>query len=575
MTTWWHYLLLANLYLVLFYAFYALLLKRETFFQLNRIYLVVSAALSFVLPLVQLDWVKHLFITERVETTIYQANPLLLLQIRAFPDNRLTVGEVLGYAYCAGLLFMIAKLCLQFLRLRQLIKSTARHEPYSFFKVVQVDENLPEHRLITAHEETHSRQWHSADRLLLEVLLIISWFNPVIYLYRRAVKHLHEFIADGEAISAGVSKKHYAQLLVSQAFMEPAHQLTNTFYNSSLLKQRIIMLQKNKSKRVAMAKYGLSAPLFAAMLVLSSATLNKSTVVIRFNEKTNTLLNVPAAVASRLITAEPTKEPAATLHADTAIIIAEMPLQKETQLQLKIKSDTVPAGNKTEISAFVEQNAQPESGMQAFYSYMSQAMRYPVAARKANIQGRVIVTFIVERDGSLSDVKALRGPGYGLNEEAVRVIAASPKWKAGVVSGRAVRSQMTIPIMFTLDGKKTSDSTNTSPANEKQPASSMKDAKVDSPGGNHNSAVIENTRVDSLWGFSAESTPSGMFFGGTKNANGVPPLYILNGKAVKSIKTVNPNDIQRIEVIKDNDAIEKYGSKGANGVVIITSKHKP
>lgn len=249
MTTWWHYLFLANLYLVLFYAFYALLLRRETFFQLNRIYLVASAALSFVLPLVQLDWVKHLFITERVENTLYRANPMLLLQIQALPDDRLTVGEALGYAYGAGLIFMLVKLCLQFFRLRQLIRSATRHEPYSFFKVVQVDEALPEHRLITAHEETHSRQWHSADRLLLEVLLVISWFNPVMYLYRRAVKHLHEFIADNEVVSAGTPKKHYAQLLVSKPLWRPPISLPIPFIITVYLNNELSCYRKTNRNR--------------------------------------------------------------------------------------------------------------------------------------------------------------------------------------------------------------------------------------------------------------------------------------------------------------------------------------
>ena len=573
MTTWWHYLLLANLYLVLFYAFYALLLKRETFFQLNRIYLVVSAALSFVLPLVQLDWVKHLFITERVENSIYQANPMQLLQISAMPDNRLTVGEIISYVYAAGLTFMLIKLCLQLIELRHVLKKSNSNEPYSFFNVVQVNQELPEHQIITAHEETHSRQWHSADRLLLEVLLIISWFNPVMYLYRRAVKHLHEFIADNEVVSAGTSKKHYAQLLVKQAFMAPAHQLTNTFYNNSLLKQRIIMLQKNKSKQVALVKYGLSAPLFAAMLVLSSATLSKAKFVIRINEKTNAALAAPAATAGRLMNKIAVEQNSISVVTGIEHAIAEP--DKGKAAHHVTATDTVPAGNKSEVFTEVEQTPEPEGGMQGFYQYMGKYVRYPAEARNNKIEGRVIVQFIVEKDGSLSNVSALRGPGHGLDEEAARVVAASPKWKPGRQNGKPVRTQFTIPVQFSLASAGTSSSTSTTPVTG-QPSSSQNLNEVQVVGyeSSNQPAGLKGKITQVVVtpkGERNDTSAITLKITGSKPA----PLYILDGKELKGMNSIDPSDIQSIDVIKDKAALAKYGNKGVNGVVIITSKHKP
>jgi beta-lactamase regulating signal transducer with metallopeptidase domain len=90
--------------------------------------------------------------------------------------------------------------------------------------------------------------------------MIINWFNPVVYLYRFAIKHIHEYIADRQAIKAGNDKAEYALLLLSQTFNAPAHQLVNPFYNHSLLKQRIMMLQKNKSQRIKLLKYGCRHP---------------------------------------------------------------------------------------------------------------------------------------------------------------------------------------------------------------------------------------------------------------------------------------------------------------------------
>src|SRR5207302_7439961 len=132
---------------------------------------------------------------------------------------------------------------------------------------------------------------------IIEAILIVNWFNPVVYLYRFAIKHIHEFIADRQAIKAGTDKTDYALLLLSQTFNAPAHRLVNPFFNKSLLKQRILMLQKNKSHHVALIKYGLTAPLFVLMLILSSATVNNSKTIRLLNKKAEWVFLTPASAS--------------------------------------------------------------------------------------------------------------------------------------------------------------------------------------------------------------------------------------------------------------------------------------
>src|ERR1700704_2482610 len=103
---WWQYLLLVNLYLVLFYGFYALLLSRETFFQLNRVYLVSAALLSFFIPVIQANWVKNLFITQKVQYTIY-TSPVLLYRLKPIQDTHYTVGEVMVLIYLLGIIILM------------------------------------------------------------------------------------------------------------------------------------------------------------------------------------------------------------------------------------------------------------------------------------------------------------------------------------------------------------------------------------------------------------------------------------------------------------------------------------
>ena len=285
---------MVNIYLVLFYAFYALLLKRETFFQLNRVYLVASAALSFFIPVIQADWVKNLFITQKVQYTIY-SNPVILYQFKPIKDTPFTMGSLLVIIYLAGIVALTGKFIWQTTVLRRMLKHPKTTDAYSFFRKINIGREHAGNKAIQAHEHAHAAQLHTADVMLAELVMIINWFNPVVYLYRSAVKDIHEFIADNYVLNAGSGKKEYALLLVSQAMDVPVHVLVNPFFNNSLLKQRIIMLQKNRSNRISLLKYGFSAPLFILMLILSSATVNNSKAVKSINLKIEKIVLLPPA----------------------------------------------------------------------------------------------------------------------------------------------------------------------------------------------------------------------------------------------------------------------------------------
>ncbi len=248
--TWWHYLLLVNFYLVLFFGFYVLLLRRETFFQLNRIYLVAASLLSFLIPLIQASWVQNLFITQQVQQTIYSMPVGVVYNFTVKPtaDNGITLGQVLNGLYISVTLFLIIRLGWQLLVLKKAIEKPSPSAAYSFFKKISLGENISPSSVIAEHEQVHAGQWHSVDVMIIETVMIINWFNPVVYLYRFAIKYIHEYIADRQVIQAGTDKVDYAMLLLSQTFRVETHSLVTPFYNHSLLKKRIMMLQKSKSQ---------------------------------------------------------------------------------------------------------------------------------------------------------------------------------------------------------------------------------------------------------------------------------------------------------------------------------------
>lgn len=480
------YLIQINIYLVLFYGFYALLLKNETFFKLNRIYLVSSGILSFLIPLIQSDYIRSLFITRKV----VQATQAISLEVFTLnPDTKqetlLNPGTILLLLYFSGAIFLLARFIWRIIKIKAAFKTADQHQAFSFFGKIKIDPSIEAHDTILDHEKVHASQWHSADIIFFEIIAIVNWFNPIVYLYKQTIKYIHEFMADEIASAQTKDKSEYALLLLSKTFGIPANQLTNNFFNHSLLKRRIMMLHKSRSARTALIKYGFSAPLFAAMLIFSSANADNS----KLQNYTKAL-----TVGS-----------------------------KESPLTISDNTKTAIDTNKTNENVFTSAEQMPEfpGGMKAFYEYLDKSFKYPAEARINNVNGKVILSFIVEKDGSLNDIKVLRGLGSGLDEEAKRVLKESPKWIPGKQNGKTVRVVYTLPMQLGLDQKKT----------EKQ----------------------------------SSGTSNGM----------EQALYILDGKEVPEamVKSFRPEKIATVNVLKGENASAAYGEKGKNGVIIITSKN--
>ncbi|MDB5089433.1 MAG: hypothetical protein JWR09_3427 [Mucilaginibacter sp.] len=542
--TGWHYLLLVNIYLLLFYGFYALLLRKETFFQLNRVYLVAASLLSFFIPMIQSNWVQNLFITKQVQLTIY-SSPLVVYQFKPIQHTQLTIGQLLMVVYLAGMIFLVGRFIWQMIVLNKLINQPNSAVAYSFFKKIKLAPDQEDNHIIAAHEHVHANQWHSADVLLIEAVMIINWFNPVVYLYRFAIKHIHEYIADRQALRSGSNKSDYALLLLSQTFNTPAHQLVNPFYNHSLLKQRIIMLQKNKSNRIALVKYGLSAPLFILMLVLSSATISNSKTINLVNKKAEQVFLTPASAI----------QPNIILDSSTMVHDSAIEVKKEPEIikngDQSITIDSVGAKSNPVFTS-VEQVPQFPGGIDAFAKYLAKNIKYPAASRDKGIQGRVIISFIVEQDGVLSDVRVTRSVADDIDKEALQVVMASPKWEPGIQNGRTVRVAYSVPISFALDGSNGSVIDKTNEQNDAKAPQKISLAAITS--------IVSKTDTGKKKAEFDINSLSGK------------PLYMLDGKEVDDLATVNPNDIESISVLKDSSATSIYGVKGAHGVVIITTK---
>eukprot|EP01037_Dinobryon_pediforme_P017241 gene17241-17431_t len=419
-------------------------------------------------------------------------------------DTHITLGEVFITMYIVGIVFLSCRFIWQL--------------------KIRLGNELENNQVIAAHEGVHASQWHSADIILTEAVMIINWFNPVVYFYRLGIKHIHEFIADSQAIKTGTNKEAYALLLLSQTFNTQAHRLVNPFFSQSLLKKRIKMLQKSRSRYTALVKYGLSAPLFVLMLILSSATVNNSKPVRLFKAKAEQVFltrAITVSLDSNIVEGNP--------------VIISPPVVKPTgKARLKpigiktdvasFSTDTVPA-NTTKVFTRIEQVPEFPGGISAFGEFLGRNIRYPADSRRNGTQGRVLLSFVVERDGSLTDFHVVRGVDSSIDREAIRVLKMSPNWSPGIQNGKPVRVAYSVPIAFTLDEGKS-----------KQPDENKTGALVDK------NILYSNLKTDFFPKLDTSKKP---WMIREKNS-GNNPLFIVDGKEVDELNSVNPNDIQSV-----------------------------
>jgi len=396
---------------------YWLFLKNETFFLVNRLYLLCSVVFALLVPLIKIplsDSFSNLMSVNILDTIIVSPD-----NIEQGFFNRLNVFNILTIIYFAGAAIFLIRFLL---KLFQIILLINKHEiihknglkiiyldknysPFSFLNFVFLNQDIKREDInsIIIHEKIHVKQYHSLDLIIIEILGIVQWFNPFIWFYRNSLKNLHEYFADEEILLKGFNKTNYKQILIKQTVAFQLNDITNNF-NHSLLKRRFIMMSQVKSNKLALLKMFFVLPIAVIMVMAFSLTFTKTIMAQEVEKK-------------------PTNSETNVIKADEDIfkVVEQMP--------------GFPGGDKARIKFLIEN------------------LKYPEEARKKGIQGRVYVSFVVEKDGSISNIELLRGIGGGCDEEGMRVVSIMPDYEPGLQRGKPVRVRFTLPIKFTLDNK--------------------------------------------------------------------------------------------------------------------------
>ena len=457
-----------------FLLVYELLLKKETFFNYNRVYLLLTPVLAFLLPWINIEMLTGLVPQESVSSIsrfwlpeVYigdAAQNIQQLPELVLPEKNQSFNW-LAIIYSLGILVSLGIIGRKLFNLRKLFKFNVVSEVKSF-RIIEIpssnvactfnktiflgaDLSKSERQQIIAHELIHVQQKHSYDLVFFEILKILFWFNPLIYIYQNRIAALHEFIADSNVVKT-IEKRSYYEQLLNTAFNTQNISFINQFFNHSLIKKRIVMLQKSKSKTIAKFKYLMVVPLLFMMLTyVSCSTKEESSSEIKDVSISAQLDNLTQSVQAKGELSEEEMVKFKELMAVT--------LEGSNKLNKSSYGSDVPFGLIDQVPLYpgCEDLASNEEQRKC----MSQKIQEHVQenfntklGKEAGLTGvnRVIVQFKIDKNGEIVNVKA-RAPHQKLKEEAMRVINSLPQMTPGEQNGTAVGVMYSLPIVFEVN----------------------------------------------------------------------------------------------------------------------------
>lgn len=439
------YLIKINVALMLLYGFYRLTVSRDTFFGLRRLTLWLIYAVALMVPALNLEyWVRDTP-TMASMANVYADTFYPVVVVKAQAPSITWIDMLLGI-YWAGVAVLSLRLVWQLFSIIRLAVISRKQEvegitvhllrgegsPFSFFRwVFMYPSTLEGKQLheVMVHECTHVSGLHSLDTLFSELFSIACWFNPFAWLMKQEVRMNLEYLADESVLSDGNARKSYQYHLLGLAYRQPneSTKIANNF-NLLPLKKRIKMMNKRRTSEIGKAKYLLFAPLAGALLMVSNIESVAREIGEQFPE-----------------VAEVQQKAEQALNAELAKLEAEL------KAEAKASDAIAPADTaKNVVYDVTETMPQFPGGQEVLLKYLAANIKYPASAVKAKKQGRVIVTFIIQKDGSVAKARIAKSVDPELDAEALRIVKAMPNWTPGTQDGKPVNVKYIIPVNFSL-----------------------------------------------------------------------------------------------------------------------------
>lgn len=389
-----------------------IVLQNDKNIKRNRYYLLTGILFSIAIPFVKFSLNSPI----ANEFTI-ELSPIIINANETITSNNFKIdfSEVFWMIYGLGVLFFLGKYIFQFFKLLLFLRKKEyskigkikiyqideKLSPFSFLNMIFINKNISDAdaNIILVHEQAHIKQKHYIDLILMEIIAIIQWFNPIVWYYRKSLKEIHEYQADQIVLKNGVEKLRYVQLLLAMALNVSLSEITNNFCQTKL-KRRLKMITKIKNAKFANIKF-YAALTFSLMFVWFVNT-NISAKITHINSED---IKVGASINS---------------DKDSVFMVVE------------------------DMPSFV-------GGEEARVKFLQKNLVFPKAQKEKKQEGTVFATFIVEKDGSMTDIKIMKGVNNDFDNEVLRVVKLMPKWKPGKQKGKTVRVSYVMPFKFVLD----------------------------------------------------------------------------------------------------------------------------
>lgn len=425
------YLIVSAFSLAMMLVVYRLTLSRTTFHGFNRGVLLCSLALAATVPFMHFQSVSG----KAAAPITYMMNEIMVYADASAQMNpgqtvqdagSISWASVLTLVYMAGVIICLFRVAIGVLsseilchrRSRtladgsRLVITDRNYAPFSWRNYIVISRKDYEANgaMIITHEQAHVRHHHSFDLILAQLFCAFQWFNPAAWMLKRSLMEVHEYEADASVLDSGFDERRYQICLVRAALQGSFATTTNNFANCST-KKRIVMMNRHSTNPWARLRVLLMLPAVALSVTVASA----SNQDVKVAEKQNL----------------------------TAVII------EEKNGKVDSSSINLPAAP-DDVFMVVEDVPEFPGGAAALLEFLRKNINYPTECRKNRVEGRVLVSFIVEKDGSITNPFITLGADPLLDAEALRVVSSMPNWKPGYQRGEAVRVQYTVPINFRL-----------------------------------------------------------------------------------------------------------------------------
>ncbi len=399
------YPLKVSVCMILLYGFYIMILHRETHFRFNRIYLLFSIIISVIIPLLNIP-----YYSDNAGTGF--TNILQTVQVGSdtvfISKNSMSPSQYIIIIYLTGFIILSIRFIARFISLAIIRRQCTIEKknglyialckkkiaPFSFFQTIFIDERTIDDEQfdkIIMHETVHIQQLHSFDIIFAEIICLLTWFNPVSWMIKAALKETHEYLADSGVSEQTSGSAEYFLLLIRNAIgVQPG--LANNF-NKSLTLKRLNMMKKPRSGRLSMLKALPVLPVIALLFMIFSCS-NSS---------------------------------------------GELKSENTSSTKKCEKTDTT-----------IDKMPEFPGGQVAMTKFIMDNVKYPEAAKKNGIEGKVLVAFTVTKTGKIDKIIVSQKVNDLLDAEAVRVISTMPDWIPGKNKGATVDVKMILPIVFKL-----------------------------------------------------------------------------------------------------------------------------